>query len=79
MGPEHEFYLVDEKLKPLPITDKVIKDSHGRIVNFVEQSRFTFGKELQLHVMELKANESFTCLNNSKKRCRKASTCFRAF
>jgi gamma-glutamyl:cysteine ligase YbdK (ATP-grasp superfamily) len=58
-GPEHEFSLVDADLKPLPITDRVIKDFHGRIVNFVEQTGFTFGKELQLHVMELKANEPF--------------------
>jgi gamma-glutamyl:cysteine ligase YbdK (ATP-grasp superfamily) len=39
--------------------DKVIKDYCGKTVNFVEQSGFTFGKELQLHVMELKANEPF--------------------
>ena len=59
MGPEHEFSLVDEKLKPLPIVDKVIKSYCGKTVNFVEQPDFTFGKELQLHVMELKANEPF--------------------
>jgi hypothetical protein len=39
--------------------DKLIKDFHGRIVNFVEQPTFTFGKELQLHVMEIKPNEPF--------------------
>jgi carboxylate-amine ligase len=43
----------------LPIVDKVIKDFCGRIVNFVELPRFTFGKELQLHVMEIKANVPF--------------------
>jgi gamma-glutamyl:cysteine ligase YbdK (ATP-grasp superfamily) len=59
MGPEHEFSLVDEELKPLPIADKVIKDYCGKTVNFVEQADFTFGKELQLHVMELKANSPF--------------------
>jgi carboxylate-amine ligase len=59
LGPEHEFSLVNEELKPLPIVDKVIKDFHGRIVNFVELPRFTFGKELQMHVMELKANDPF--------------------
>jgi gamma-glutamyl:cysteine ligase YbdK (ATP-grasp superfamily) len=59
LGPEHEFSLVDEQLKPLPIADRVIKDYCGKTVNFVEQSDFTFGKELQLHVMELKANEPF--------------------
>jgi len=59
LGPEHEYSLVDEQLKPLPIADKVIKDFCGKTVNFVEQPGFTFGKELQLHVMELKANEPF--------------------
>jgi hypothetical protein len=39
--------------------DKVIKDFHGRIVNFVELPHFTFGKELQMHVMEIKANAPF--------------------
>ncbi|MCW4007937.1 MAG: glutamate-cysteine ligase family protein [Candidatus Bathyarchaeota archaeon] len=59
MGPEHEFSIVNEELKALPIVDKLIKDFHGRIVNFVELPRFTFGKELQLHVMEIKANSPF--------------------
>jgi gamma-glutamyl:cysteine ligase YbdK (ATP-grasp superfamily) len=59
MGPEHEFSLVNEELKVLPIVDKVIKDFYGRVVNFVELPDFTFGKELQLHVMEIKANAPF--------------------
>jgi gamma-glutamyl:cysteine ligase YbdK (ATP-grasp superfamily) len=59
LGPEHEFSLVNEELKALPIADKVIKDYCGKTINFVEQPEFTFGKELQLHVMELKANEPF--------------------
>ena len=59
MGPEHEFSLVDEELKALPIADDVIKDYCGKTVNFVKQPDFTFGKELQLHVMELKANSPF--------------------
>jgi len=50
---------VNEELKALPIADRVIKDYCGKTVNFVEQPEFTFGKELQLHVMELKANEPF--------------------
>ncbi|MGB9960362.1 MAG: glutamate-cysteine ligase family protein [Candidatus Bathyarchaeales archaeon] len=59
LGPEHEFSIVDENLKAMPIVDKLIKDFHGRIVNFVEQDDFTFGKELQLHVLEIKANQPF--------------------
>lgn len=37
-----------------------MKDFHGRVVNFVEQPTFTFGKELQLHVMEIRPNTPFT-------------------
>jgi gamma-glutamyl:cysteine ligase YbdK (ATP-grasp superfamily) len=59
LGPEHEFSLVDENLKALPRVDKVIKDLYGRVVNFVELGEFTFGKELQLHVMEVKSNKPF--------------------
>ena len=59
LGPEHEFSIVDERLKAMPIVDRIIKGFCGRIVNFVETPTFTFGKELQLHVMELKPNEPF--------------------
>jgi len=59
LGPEHEFSIVNEELKALPIADKIIKDFCGRIVNFVKQSNFTFGKELQLHVIEVKPNAPF--------------------
>lgn len=43
----------------MPIVDKIMKDFHGRIVNSVELPSFTFGKELQLHVMEIKPNQPF--------------------
>ena len=59
MGPEHEFSLVNEELQALPIVDKVIKDFCGKVVTFVELPYATFGKELQLHVMEIKANVPF--------------------
>jgi gamma-glutamyl:cysteine ligase YbdK (ATP-grasp superfamily) len=59
MGPEHEFSVVNENLEVLPIVDKIIRDFWGRTVNFVEQPTFTFGKELQLHVMEVKAKKPF--------------------
>jgi gamma-glutamyl:cysteine ligase YbdK (ATP-grasp superfamily) len=59
LGPEHEFSLVNRELQALPILDKVIKDFCGRVINFVELPNFTFGKELQLHVMEIKANAPF--------------------
>jgi len=59
LGPEHEFSLVDERLNALSIVDRVLKDFHGRVVNFVELPKFSFRKELQLHVMEVKANKPF--------------------
>jgi gamma-glutamyl:cysteine ligase YbdK (ATP-grasp superfamily) len=59
LGPEHEFSIVDESLKPLPIVDRVIKELRGRIVNNISFSGFTFGKELQSHVAEIKANNPF--------------------
>jgi carboxylate-amine ligase len=46
-------------LKALPIVDQVIRDFCGKVINFVELPQFTFGKELQLHVMEIKANAPF--------------------
>jgi len=59
LGPEHEFSVVDENLKPMPIVDKIIKDFYGKVVNSVEQESFAFGKEMQLHVMEVKPNQPF--------------------
>ena len=59
LGPEHEFSIVNDDLEALPIVDKIIKNFHGRVVNFVKQPGFTFGKELQLHVMEFKPNAPF--------------------
>jgi len=59
LGPEHEFSIVDEKLMPLPIVDRVIRDFQGRIVNTVRLKDFSFGKELQAHVAEFKATTPF--------------------
>lgn len=59
-GPEHEYSLVDRHLHPMPITDQVIKELKGRIVNVVNLKNYSFGKELQSHVAELKANTPFS-------------------
>lgn len=59
LGPEHEFSIVDEHLKPLPIVDVVIKRLCGRIRNNVYLSGFVFGKELQKHLAEFKAVTPF--------------------
>ncbi len=60
LGPEHEFAVVDEDLAVLPIVDEILKDFHGRIVNSVKCGDFTFGKELQSHVMEIRPNAPYT-------------------
>lgn len=60
LGPEHEFSVIDEKLTPLPIVDRVMRDVHGRIVNCASLGACSFGKELQSHVAEFKANRPFT-------------------
>ncbi len=59
LGPEHEYSIVDKNLKVLPISDKIIKSTCGKTINFIKMPKFTFGKEMQLHVMEIKANEPF--------------------
>jgi gamma-glutamyl:cysteine ligase YbdK (ATP-grasp superfamily) len=59
LGPEHEYSIVNSELKAMPIVDKIMKDFHGRIVNFIQQPHFTFGKELQMHVMEIKPIKPF--------------------
>jgi gamma-glutamyl:cysteine ligase YbdK (ATP-grasp superfamily) len=59
LGPEHEYSLVNKDLQVMPISDKIIKSYCGKIINFIELPKFTFGKELQLHVMEIKANHPF--------------------
>jgi gamma-glutamyl:cysteine ligase YbdK (ATP-grasp superfamily) len=59
LGPEHEYSLVDEQLRPLPIVDQVIKAFKGRVVNVVSLNGYSLGKELQAHVAELKANTPF--------------------
>jgi gamma-glutamyl:cysteine ligase YbdK (ATP-grasp superfamily) len=60
LGPEHEFSIVDDELTPLPIVDRVIREIHGRIVNCVSLGACSFGKELQAHVAEFKANKPFS-------------------
>jgi len=59
LGPEHEFSLVDEELRARPIVDQAIRALAGRVVNNVSLDDFSFGKELQTHVAEVKANEPF--------------------
>ncbi len=74
LGPEHEYSLVDENLKPLPISDQIIKGYCGRTVNFIELTEFHFGKELQTACY---GNQRLTALRltlNSKKPCTPSRT-----
>ena len=59
LGPEHEFSIVNDELKPLPIVDRVIKDFSGNTVDFVHTRRFIFGKENSLQTLEIKARKPF--------------------
>ncbi len=59
LGPEHEFAIVRKDLRPLAIVDRAIKILHGRIANQVSLDGSSFGKELQTHVAEIKANSPF--------------------
>ena len=68
LGPEHEFALVDENLKCMPIADRVIKDVRGRVANSIEFRDFTVSKELQMHVLEVKPNSPFTSLTVFEER-----------
>ncbi len=60
LGPENEFSLVDEGLQAKKIVDKAIRILAGRVVNNVSLDGFSFGKELQTHVAEVKANQPFS-------------------
>jgi gamma-glutamyl:cysteine ligase YbdK (ATP-grasp superfamily) len=74
LGPEHEYSLVGEDLKVMPISDKIIKDYCGKTVNFIELPKFTFGKEMQLHVMEIKANLPFKTASEFEESMQNAVT-----
>lgn len=72
LGPEHEFSVVDSELEALPIVDRILKDLHGRVVNSVKQPHFTFGKEIQLHVMEIRPNTPFKSPENFEETMQEA-------
>jgi gamma-glutamyl:cysteine ligase YbdK (ATP-grasp superfamily) len=58
-GPEHEYSIVNEELKPLPIAEQMIKDYCGKNSDLVFQPRFNFGKEVAQHQIEIKAKKPF--------------------
>jgi gamma-glutamyl:cysteine ligase YbdK (ATP-grasp superfamily) len=59
LGPEHEFSIVNEQLTPLSISDVLIKQISGQIKNSISFPDFVLSKELQKHVIELKAITPF--------------------
>lgn len=60
LRPENEFSLVDKGLQAKKIVDKAIRILAGRVVNNVSLDGFSFGKKLQTHVAEVKANQPFS-------------------
>jgi len=79
LGPEHEFSVVNDEMRALPIVDKIIKDFHGRVVNFVKQPSFTFGKELQMHVLEIKPNNPFKTPEEFEEKMQEAVLILQSF
>ena len=59
IGPEHEFSIVNNEMKTLPIVEHVINDYYGKITNSLYSKKFAFRKEFPLHIIELKANRPF--------------------
>jgi gamma-glutamyl:cysteine ligase YbdK (ATP-grasp superfamily) len=59
LGPEHEFSIVNNEMKTMPIVEQVINDYYGKIINFLRLPKFVFRKEFPLHIIELKADKPF--------------------
>lgn len=59
IGPEHEFSIVNDELAAMPISDIIIKNYCGKFANLVKLGDVSFSKEMQLHVLEIKANAPF--------------------
>lgn len=59
LGPEHEFSIIDEELKPMPVVDMLIKRLCGRVKNNAYLSGFVLCNELQKHVAEFKGITPF--------------------
>ena len=56
-GIEIEYMIVDERsLDVLPVSDRVIRDLAGAMVNEVERGAVAWSNELVMHVIELKTN-----------------------
>lgn len=63
IGPEHEFSINDENFNAIPASDEIIRKIAGRIVNETKLGKVFVGKELQKHVIELRADEPFESLS----------------
>lgn len=63
-GVEMEYMIVDrDTLNVLPISDRLLEKSAGKIVNEISQNGTAWSNELVLHVIEIKTNGPATELN----------------
>jgi len=53
VGTEHEYSINSADLRPLPVSDRIIKHIHGSVVNEFRFGDIELSKELQKHVIEL--------------------------
>ena len=79
LGPEHEFSLVNNEMRPLPIVEKVIDDYYGKISELIFLSKYAFRKEFPLHMVEVKARNPFKSPELLEESFQKAITSFLAF
>lgn len=64
-GVEMEYMIVDaESLDILPITDKVLQQEAGKIVNEISRNGMAWSNELVLHVIEIKTDGPAQSLEN---------------
>ena len=61
LGPEHEFSLVNDEMKAMPIVEQVIKEYYMnmRAGSTTYYERFNFCKEFPLHIIEIKPKKPF--------------------
>jgi carboxylate-amine ligase len=56
-GVEMEYMIVDStSLDPVPVSDRILTDQAGRIVNEISRNTMAWSNELVLHVIEVKTN-----------------------
>jgi gamma-glutamyl:cysteine ligase YbdK (ATP-grasp superfamily) len=59
IGPEHEFSVVSEEMKPMPIVEEIINEYYGRFRSPLCLPNFAIRREFPLHLVEIKARNPF--------------------